>query len=190
MSETMEAYDRVREVLPGRLWQSGSRVASEHWPTFDAVVAVGNGVQPWIDEWMEAGWKRCGYRPPAEKRLPVFVHAPLIDARQMLDEPTAEATARFVLNLLGTGRKVLIHCDAGVFRSVFVAALVVAVELQCPGWKACGLVKGRAVHNGIGIPEYDAMLQNWPPESLRRLRASPPPPLSVSGEQKGGSRDG
>lgn len=163
-----EKLDPLNEVIPGRLWQSGSRISAEHAAKFDVVVSVGNARQAWEPGWMDAGWRAV----TREKfRLPVFVHAPLIDARKMLDAPTAAATARYVLALLGMGRRVLIHCDAGAFRSVFMAALVLASVQGINGIEACAQVdrcrgrSGARSRVGIGIREFDNMLRNWPKEA-------------------------
>jgi hypothetical protein len=174
--ETATRLDPLNEVIPGRLWQSGSRISQADAARFDVVVAVGNARQAWESEWMNDAWKLV--RPKEGMvRLPVFVHAPLIDARKCLDAPTAEATARYVLNLYRMGRRVLIHCDAGAFRSVFMAALVLAGVEGINGLEACARVdrvrKGDHYRVGIGIPEYDAMLKTWPPAALTRMQEAP-----------------
>jgi hypothetical protein len=154
--------DQLREVIPGRLWQSGSRVALEHAELFDAVICVGGSRQVWEPSWMERGWERI--RPGKAIRLPVFVHAPLIDASGMLDTPTAASTARHVVQLLQDGRRVLIHCDAGAFRSVFMAALVLSAVEGITGLEACERVdecRGRRYRIGIGIRDFDEMLATW-----------------------------
>jgi hypothetical protein len=161
--------DPLNEVIPGRLWQSGSWIRREHAEKFDVVLSVGNARQRWEPDWMEAGWRAV--RPKEGMvRLPVFIHAPLIDARKCLDAQTAEATARYALNLYDMGRRLLIHCDAGAFRSVFMTALVLAAVEGIGGIEACARVdriRGRAPGRervGIGIPEFDAMLRNWNPQ--------------------------
>src|SRR5690606_20282342 len=130
MSETIRRadLDHVHEIIPGRLWQSGSRVSwtEARWCGIDAIVAVGGEQQPWLEALMEEGWKAVR---PGAPRLPVFVHMPLIDATGMLDRPTAETAAALVVRLIRDGRSVLVHCDAGVYRSVFICALVLA-EIQ------------------------------------------------------------
>jgi hypothetical protein len=162
-SDTARPPDQLREVIPGRLWQSGSRVAPEHADLFDAVVSVGNERQAWEPGWMERAWDRI--RPKTAIRLPLFLHAPLIDAGGFLDAPTAASTARHVVQLIHDGRRVLIHCDAGAFRSVFMAALVLSAVEGIPGLEACERVdecRGRRYRIGIGIRDFDEMLATWP----------------------------
>lgn len=156
------SYDKLTEVLKGRLWQSGSRLPADCMSLFDTIVTFGDEMQPWKAEWWESRYERVR---EGEPRLLMALHIPLIDSEGWLDAPTASVTAQYIATLLKTGRKILIHCDGGVFRSVFMTALVVSLVEDIPGTNALAFVqkaRGRMHRKRIGFTDYDQMLSLWP----------------------------
>jgi hypothetical protein len=162
--------DVVNVVLEGRLWQSGCYVRRADLPArLDVVIAVGDAHGPRDDADDEEWWKAWGADlsrvEPGRPQRPIHIHAPLIDTHRagMLDFTTAEAVARFGALMMRRGRKVLVHCDAGMFRSVLVAALVVHYFTGCSGPDALARVRRAQGRMGeralrIGPPEMDAMI--------------------------------
>jgi hypothetical protein len=132
----------------------------------DVIIAVGDAHGPREDsiDWWRAWGADLTRVEPGRPERPVHVHAPLIDTHRsgMLDQFTAEAVARFAALMLRRGRSVLIHCDAGMFRSVLVAALAVHYFTGCSGVDALRQVRraqGRTRGSDrIGPPEMDAMI--------------------------------
>jgi len=113
------------EVIPGRLFQSGRPVPREivEHRDVNAIVSVSTGEQPWIKNWMEGGGESL---KPGRPQQRLRVQVPLIDASNWLDVAAADAVVEMVYHLLSGDdtRRVLVHCDAGAFRSVHIAALV------------------------------------------------------------------
>jgi hypothetical protein len=157
-----EDSEHAAEVLPGKLWQAGSRVDANDSALFDAIITLGGSGQAWREEWMAAGYRTVERDLP---RLPLVLHAPLIDASGWLDRATADIIVRCVLMLVRSGRRVLVHCDAGAFRSVFVAALVVKAVCNVDGATALRVVERARGRDGtrekIGPRDFDEMLTEW-----------------------------
>lgn len=162
----IEKPDHVHKIIDGKLWQSGCYVRRADIPNVDAIIAVGDAHGPrdpdgteWWKEWV-SDLSRV-HEGNCER--PIMIHAPLLDMHRpgMLDRPAADGVARFGAYLLRRGRKVLVHCDAGMFRSVLVAALVVHHFTGCSGEDARALVyraHGRPEKEKIGLPDFDALL--------------------------------
>lgn len=154
------------EVVPGCLWQSGRPVpvAQVEAAGINAIVAVGIGAQPWIGEWMRGGSVAVSYERP---QLRVFLHIPLIDAANMLD-PVAADTAIHAVEILFRDpfRRVLVHCDMGAFRSVHVAACVLAQVEGCDSATACRHVDaardGAYRDSALSAPDWRAHAESYP----------------------------
>ena len=162
------------EVIVGRLFQSGRPVPREivEAREVNAIVSVSGGEQPWIEDWMEAGGDSL---KPGRPQQRIRAQVPLIDASNWLDEAAADAAIRLVLRLLygDDTRRVLVHCDAGAFRSVHVAACVLAEMQAVPAPLALAEIdKGRGrtpPRNSLGLPGWNEHLLTWGP-------ADPPTP--------------
>lgn len=162
-ARAVASSDRVlAEVIVGRLWQSGRPLPLEAVEErgINAVVSVG-GAQPWIADWVEQA-----KFSDLEEGLPVLriaLHAPLIDREGGLDVVAADTVVAAVLRLLDDpDRRVLVHCDAGHFRSVHIAACVLALRSGISGREALGKVDAAGSHwpvrKAMGFEDWDRYL--------------------------------
>lgn len=160
---------RILRVAP-RLYQSGCPVDVDdvNEAGINAVVDVGDMVNDWQTAWAKGFPEGFG---PDNPRRRAFLHIPLHDAPGFLDPVAAETAAEAVLRFLGdTERRVLIHCDAGAYRSRYVTALVLAEGLGCDGptaLKAFEYVAGyREPSKEFGFMDWDQHLQSWKPTAV------------------------
>jgi protein-tyrosine phosphatase len=116
------------EIVPG-LWQSGSPQPSEHW---DAVIDL------------------HGDAPPLED-VEFYVHW-LIEDGPAPDPSTLAALADLVCDLRKAGKRVLVHCAAGINRS----GLLAAASLIREGYDADDAIETvRAARTGaLNNPEF------------------------------------
>lgn len=157
---------RVAEIVPDTLYQSGhpAALASLDRRGVDAIVAVGASTHSWVRDWTRAfppGFSRA--RPSRR----IFVHAPMIDASGYFHASTAHALALYTEALCRLGRTVLVHCDAGIFRSRYVCALVYALLNDVHGPAALEAVGRRmgieSPSRRLDLPDWDEFLETWPP---------------------------
>ena len=116
------------EIVPG-LWQSGSPQPGEHW---DAVIDL------------------HGDAPPLED-VEFYVHW-LIEDGPAPDHSTLVALADLVRDLRKAGKRVLVHCAAGINRS----GLLAAASLIREGYDADDAIETvRAARTGaLNNPEF------------------------------------
>lgn len=117
----------LSEMVPGGLWQSGCPVRLEkvHAARINAIVNVGHEQQQWLKQWAREVDGR--FHGPVQPRHHVYARIPLYDAPGCIDVPATDAAIGLVLALLrDRARRVLVHCEAGVYRSVHVTAGVLA----------------------------------------------------------------
>ena len=129
------------EIVPG-LWQSGSPEPGEHW---DAVIDL-HGSAPPLDD------------------VEFYVHW-LIEDGPAPDYSTLVSLADLVDDLRQSGKRVLIHCAAGINRS----GLLSAASLIRGGYEpdeAIRLVRD-ARTNALNNPNFVELLQDprWRPKS-------------------------
>lgn len=125
------------EMLRARLWQSGCPVPFEKIKAarINAVVNVGHEEQPWLAAWRDLIF--CGFHPQEQVRQHVYLHAPLFDASHCLDVRACDTAIGVALALLrDSDRRILVHCEAGAFRSIHVTAGIVAAERSLSGEQA------------------------------------------------------
>ena len=150
----------IREVIPGRLWQSGCPVPLEQIEEagVNAVVNVGHALQPWVVEWMHRTVTE-NFRGPEKPRQRVHVHAPLWDAPDCLDPVACDVAISAAVRLLSDPwRRVLIHCEAGAFRSIHVTAGVLAAVEGLPPAKAFREADRRTGHRN---PRESLGMDGW-----------------------------
>lgn len=133
----MSEPDPIAEIIEGRLWQSGSRAARREVEALriNAIVCVGEEYQQWARQWSKVDHSIREKRVPPKFR--VLAKLPLFDCDDCLDVAACDAAIDLVVRLLSDPeRRVLVHCSAGVYRSVHVCAGVVAAIEGCSGEKA------------------------------------------------------
>jgi protein-tyrosine phosphatase len=126
------ARQGVNEVLTGRLYQRGHFLS---WPAADkAKLLDGLGIDVVVNLWhkMDADLSNDQGR--------IYIHLPM----RSVQPGEAERVMVFAVHrLMASGRKVLVHCEAGRNRSAwFCAKLVERAEAVTP-WEAWELVKER-----------------------------------------------
>ena len=100
---------------------------------------------------------------PKRRHWGVAVHWPIEDGA-LPDPATVRSLAHFVRMLRGDGRRVLVHCQAGLNRSGLVTARVLIAE----GWEAeaaIGHVRAARGDAALGNPEFVAWLRREVPGS-------------------------
>ena len=107
------ALPDATEIVHG-LW-IGRRPALDPFATFDVVVSL-------TEEPPE-------HHPPVGK---VGLHFPMKDNGRVQDPETIRAVVRSVIELLESGRAVLVHCSLGLSRSALFAALVLVERGEAP----------------------------------------------------------
>ena len=129
------------EIVPG-LWQSGSPEPGEHW---DAIFDL------------------HGTAPPLED-VELYVHW-LIEDGPAPDFATLVAMADLVADLRAAGKRVLIHCAAGINRSGLLSAASLIRGGTDPD-EAVRLVRAARTH-ALNNPNFVEMLQDprWAPKS-------------------------
>jgi hypothetical protein len=158
VSEPIITEVPVCEMIGGRLWQSGCPVpwSKVRELNINAVVNVGHAEQPWLGAWRErifAQW--C----PENVRGHVYLHLPLMDCSGGLDVPACDLAIRSALALMADPeRRILVHCEAGAFRSVHVCAGVVASWFRLRGEEAFRYVDR---HAGRKNPRESLGLLGW-----------------------------
>lgn len=104
----------IYEIVPGKLWQSGTPTPDIHLP-----LILGLGIDTIVNL----------SQVPDARGWPVSLEVwwPFDDG-DMPHEGTLKALAGFVRSLLYEGRKVLVHCDAGLNRSSLLTGLVLVLD--------------------------------------------------------------
>lgn len=140
-----------------RIYQSGCPVprADVEATGVTAILSVARAEQPWVGSWAEDGWPPTPERPQLHIRLRV----PLIDASGYLDAAAADAAVAAALRLLGDPRRrLLVHCEAGAFRSVHICACILAHWCGLSGPDAFAYVDRR---RGYREPRRGLDLAGW-----------------------------
>lgn len=124
----------IWEIVPGNLYQSGEIVDPSYLDLgIDTVVDLTSDPDQHLPD----------------RREFMYVHWPIEDG-PMPDEGTVRALARFIRDMLASGRKVLVHCGAGVNRSGMVNARVLIASGEPPA-RAIEIIRTRrpgALGNG------------------------------------------
>lgn len=104
----------IVEVIPGKLYQgdAASAQAAVDVLHVDAVVNVSEAVS---------------LIAQAPMGSPMYIRWPIADGNEVPDQPMLWSLASFISRLLVSGRKVYIHCGAGINRSNLLTALVLVV---------------------------------------------------------------
>jgi len=126
---------RVNEILEGRLWQRGQFLTasrSSKRATLDNL-----GIDVIVNLWTKPD-PDLDARP--NERL--YVHWP-IHGTKVEDKFLLRLMVKFIVRLIEHDHKVLIHCEAGVNRSIFLVTLVVAALEKISTENALELVRGR-----------------------------------------------
>lgn len=129
------------EIVPG-IWQSGSPEPGEHW---DAVIDL------------------HGSAPPLED-VEFYVHW-LIDDGPAPDFTTLKSLADLVDDFRAAGRRVLIHCAAGINRSGLLSAAAL-IRGGYDAEEAIDLVR-EARSGALNNPNFVELLRDprWSPKS-------------------------
>ncbi|MGN6242837.1 MAG: protein-tyrosine phosphatase family protein [Motilibacteraceae bacterium] len=144
--------DPPTEVLPGRLWISGSPVppefVAEHGIT--AVVDVADPDSPTDPDELE----RAGVR--------LYRKEPLVDdAERLPDLDLVEELVDVLVDAVGEGHRALVCCSFGRNRSGLVAALTVRALLAVPGAEALRLLRARR-RRAVNNPAFAAHVTALP----------------------------
>jgi protein-tyrosine phosphatase len=129
------------EIVPG-IWQSGSPEPGEHW---DAVIDLHGSAPPLSD-------------------VDFYVHW-LIEDGPAPDFSTLVALADLVENMRAAGKRILVHCAAGINRSGLLSAAAL-IRGGHDADEAIDLVR-RARHGALNNPEFVELLHDprWTPKS-------------------------
>jgi hypothetical protein len=171
-AKQLQSYDSVEEIVPGKLWQSGNMASPSVALAIDVVVAVGESSQTWISEWIQKSIADSvevinGNREHGPVKLPISVHAPLMDISGCLDQGAARLMAHFVAGLIQDGRRVLVHCDAGIARSSLLCALVLSLIEDISGSAALQrvwMLNGFSEKKKFRMEDFNRMIASWPPK--------------------------
>lgn len=156
----------IREVLPGALWQSGRPADPSEIDAADitAVVNVGVGCNAWAAAWQRGPVTLGAYTPR------VYLHHPLRDgSMEGLDRPGLFATVRFMIDMLRTGRRVLVHCDLGQNRSGLVCGMAMVVCGAMDGVEATARLRQAGGPDVLGNRGFERFLAARRPEPLARF---------------------
>ena len=150
----------IHEIIPGRLWQSGCPVplCEVKEAGINAIVNVGQDQQQWLKQWRLGIWDT--FQPVDQVRQAVYLYVPLMDADGCLDAIACDVAIRGAVHLLSDPRRrVLIHCEAGHYRSVHVTAGVLAAVEGLAPTEAFREADRRAL--GRGTPRESLGMAGW-----------------------------
>jgi hypothetical protein len=153
------------EIIPQRLYQSGLPISLVEViaKDIDTIINVGHEELPWLTAWKLYWLDKFN---PDNIRQPLYFHAALMDCPNGLDEVACNLT---ILNadllLKATDRKILVHCEAGAYRSIHVCAGIVAKNTLCPGATAFQIVDRRTGHtnprSSLGLAGWKEHAKSW-----------------------------
>ena len=109
----------ISEVVPERLWMSGSIIGGLAWRERGINVIV--NLEEANDAFMQTLFAA---------NQGVYIHAPFHDESEVKDPALIRALAKLILTFISQGRRVLVHCSAGLNRSGLVVARVL-IEVGC-----------------------------------------------------------
>lgn len=110
----------ISEVVRDRLWMSGS-LTSEEWREKGINVVVN------LEEANDTVFK-----PLFTAFGGVYIHAPIHDEALVRDPSLIRTLAQLILAFMSQGRRVLVHCSAGINRSGLVVGRVLIEMGQRP----------------------------------------------------------
>lgn len=102
----------ISEVVHDRLWMSGS-LTSEEWREKDISVVVN------LEEANDTVFK-----PLFAAYGGVYIHAPIHDESVVRDPALLRSLTELIVAFMSQGRRVLIHCSAGINRSSLLVGRV------------------------------------------------------------------
>ena len=147
------------ELVPGRLWHSGSIVPLREVvdAKINVILNVGDDELIWMERWEEEVDSRLSKE---NNRRAIYARIVLLDADDTIDVVATDAAIDFGLGLLRSDpeRRVLVHCDAGAYRSVHVAAGILSAIENLPGREAFRQVDLR---HGFEDPRSSLDLRGW-----------------------------
>lgn len=106
----------ISEVVRDRLWISGS-LTNEGWREKGITVVIN------LEEANDAVLK-----PLFAANEGIYIHAPMHDELEVRDPDLIRTLAKFIVTRMTQGRKVLVHCSAGINRSSLLVGRVL-IEL-------------------------------------------------------------
>lgn len=128
------------DLVVTNLWQGDFPVRGLDWERFDDVISLTAEAVPSV---------RLGLGG-------IWVYLPLNDGA--MDHPASvRAAARFVVERLGSGRRVLVHCAAGLNRSGVVVARALMYR-GCTAAESIRLVRDARGPSALFNPEFVAWL--------------------------------
>lgn len=157
----MESYGEVDEYVPAHLRESDEEPPP--WPPHKIVPGVWQSGSPEPGEHWDAVFDLHGSAPPLEE-VEFYVHW-LIEDGPAPEFATLVALADLVDSLRQAGKRVLIHCAAGINRSGLLSAAVL-IRGGYDADEAIALVR-TARTGALNNPNFVELLQDprWSPKS-------------------------
>jgi len=157
----VESYGEVDEYVPAHLRESDEEPPP--WPPHEIVPGVWQSGSPEPGEHWDAVFDLHGSAPPLEE-VEFYVHW-LIEDGPAPEFATLVALADLVDSLRQAGKRVLIHCAAGINRSGLLSAAVL-IRGGYDADEAIALVR-TARTGALNNPNFVELLQDprWSPKS-------------------------